>query len=60
MKLKDLPKYCKSHWCLIRCGNQPKCEYENICREFCHSTMPMYLCNFLNNLETDIRKDDEE
>lgn len=59
MKLKDLPKYCKSHYCLINWGNQTKCEYQNECREFFLPTMPMYLCRFVNALENNIKKDDE-
>ena len=66
MKLKDLPKYCKSHNCyclsqynFFNWNNKPECEYQHICREFFHSTMPMYLSKFLNDLETDIRKDEE-
>lgn len=66
MKLKDLPEYCESHYCVKPYGNrQTKCEYRNACRFYCHafncySRAPVTWRRLLNDLEKDIEKDDEE
>ena len=67
MKLKDLPKYCASHYCygksyssFFNCNNKTECEYQHICRDYFHSTTPMSLCKLFSDLEDDIKKDEEE
>ena len=66
MKLKDLPKYCECHCCyyksyhgFINYNNKPECEYENMCSEYFYSTMPMYFSRLLDDLENNIKKDDD-
>ena len=67
MKLKDLPKYCESHYCYYKCrrgftnyNDKPECEYQSMCSEYFYSMIPMYLSRFVNDIENNIKKDDEE